>query len=243
MTTDTDPTSLVGTTATDSSGDVLGTVSAVWVDDATGRPSWIGLTEGTHAVPGGDDPVLVAPLDGARTSADRVQLAVPGGLTRQAPRLAGTQRLTPEDELRLRAHYRSDPASGPTSAGDSMVRSEERLTVESVTEPWGRAVLRVETVTEEVMVPVTVTRQRARVEHRPLTPTAGGTRGALPPAEGQVGDWVTLWGEQPVVTVERLPLERVRLRTEWVTTTDTVTEQLAREELTVDTTGDVQPPS
>ena len=44
-----------------------------------------------------------------------------------------------------------------------MTRSEEQLQVSTVVEPWTRAVLRIEEVTEEVLVPVTITRQQARV--------------------------------------------------------------------------------
>lgn len=251
-----EPSSLVGTTATGPDGGVLGTVTAVWLDDATGQPSWVGLTEGAHASPGDDAAVVVAPLDGARTTDGGLRLAVPASLTRGAPRLSATQRLTPEDEVRLRGHYaggRPEGTAGAPTATDAtttdaratdarVTRSEERLTVQRDVVPWGRAVLRVETVTEEVMVPVTVTRQRVRIEHLPLT-TAAASTGSIPPGpEGQATDWVTLWGEQPVVSVERVPVERVRLRTDWVTDQDTITGTLAREEIAVETTGDVAPP-
>ncbi|KQS63976.1 PRC and DUF2382 domain-containing protein [Modestobacter sp. Leaf380] len=236
-----DPASLVGTTATDRDGGVLGTVRAVWLDDATGQPTWVGLADGAHAAAGDDEPVTVVPLADHRSTADGLQLGVDPALTRGAPRLRASQRLSPEDELRFRQHYaRGSDAPGPAAPdalrGPGTVRSEERLSVRSSTVPWSRAVLRVETVTEQVMVPVTVTRQRARVEHLPLTPVsaAGGT---IPPGtEGQATDWVTLWGEQPVVGVERVPLERVRLRTDWVTREDTVRGQLAHEEIAVDVT-------
>lgn len=250
MSTDSDQNPTVGTTATDRDGEVLGTVSAVWLDDASGRATWVGLTAGAHASPTGDDAVVVVPLDGARTTPDRLQLAVEARVAREAPRLGATQRLTPEDELRLRAHYArtagtTDPTpaaapSEPAGATGTMTRSEERLTVQTTVEPWGRAVLRVETVTEEVMVPVRVTRQRARIEHLPLA-TTGGPTAAAPSADGQASEWVTLWGEQPVVTVERVPVERVRLRTGWVSEDRVVSDRLAHEELTVETTGEASP--
>lgn len=142
----------------------------------------------------------------------------------------------------------SDRRPGPTDhavspTGEAMTRSEERLTIGSATVPWTRAVLRIETVTEEVTVPVRITRQRARVEYQPLA--AAGDAAAdkdTTDREGQTTEWVTLWGEQPVVSLERTPLERVRLATEWVTDQQQVQAQLAHEEVTVETTGDVPSP-
>lgn len=242
MTSDSDPHPSVGTTATDRAGEVLGTVTAVWLDDASGRATWVGLADGAHAAPSGEDPVVVVPLTGARTTADRLELAVEAAAMRAAPRLGPTQRLTPEDELRLRAHYAgaAGTATGVGDGDDTMTRSEERLTVSTTVEPWGRAVLRVETVTEEVMVPVRVTRQRARVEHLPPAPT-GGPTGPAPSSDGQTSEWVVLWGEQPVVSLEQVPVERVRLATSWVTEEHVVSDRLAREELDVTTTGEADP--
>jgi stress response protein YsnF len=133
--------------------------------------------------------------------------------------------------------------SGPTT-DTAMTRSEERLTVDTVTEPWTRAVLRIETVTEEVMVPVTITRQQARIEYLPLRATDGsltggradgglddGGLGAPGSRRARASEWVTLYGDQPVVTLERVPVERVRLTTEWVTEEQVVTDRLRHEEI------------
>ena len=149
--------------------------------------------------------------------------------------------------------------AGRGTGDGTMTRSEERITVDSVTEPWARAVLRIEEVTEEVMVPVTITRQQARIEYLPLRGTDGiidrrpgagdGPRGDASPSAGRVGaaadagrdrgdgtgEWVTLYGEQPVVTMERVPIERVRLATSWVTEQRAVSDRVRREEIELTT--------
>ena len=128
-----------------------------------------------------------------------------------------------------------------TAADTAMTRSEEQLQVSTVREPWTRAVLRIEEVTEEVMVPVTITRQQARIEYLPLSPgdrTDATVTAGAPGDERSTstGEWVTLYTEQPAVTLERVPVERVRLRTAWATEETTVTEELRKEQIELTTT-------
>jgi stress response protein YsnF len=233
---------VIGAIADDRDGTALGTVTAVFLDDVTGEPTWVGLTDGVHASPDGGDIALIAPIAGARSTGDHLRLAVPAEAVRSAPPTGRTDRLTPAEEETLRRHYTGggaarEPDRSRDGADTAMTRSEERLAVSSVREPWTRAVLRVETVTEEIMVPVTVTRQQARIEYLPLRPgerTAGDAPAGTGDREGRSTDWVTLYGERPVVTVERGPVERVRLTTAWVTEEQTVTDRLRREEIALE---------
>jgi stress response protein YsnF len=249
---------VVGLIAEDCDGTALGTVTAVYLDDLTGQPTWVGLTDGLHAAPDARDVTIVAPLAAAELTEGRLRLPVPADAVRSAPRPASAERLAPAEVQTLRQHYAVSPdtghrvAAGPvpgaegdtptdagtgTRAGDRpMTRSEERLRVESVREPWTRAVLRVDTVTEEVLVPVTVTRQRARIEYLPLQAAEGAATPDLSgdDRETRSTDWVTLYGDQPVVTVQRAPVERVRLTTSWVTEEQSVTQRLRREEIALD---------
>ncbi|SDY44302.1 protein of unknown function [Modestobacter sp. DSM 44400] len=236
---------VIGAIADDRDGTALGTVTAVFLDDVTGEPTWVGLTDGLHAAPDSADIAIVAPIVGAESSGGRLRLTVPAEAVQTAPRPAATDRLSPAEEETLRRHYSGGGTYAPGGVADtgdgSMTRSEERLRVESVREPWARAVLRVDTVTEEVMVPVTVTRQVARIEYLPLRGTeeaAGEGRAAADLADSDRSDrstgWVTLYSDQPVVTVERAPAERVRLTTSWVTEEETVTDRLRREEIALE---------
>ena len=122
-----------------------------------------------------------------------------------------------------------------------MTLVEEQLQVSTVVEPWTRAVLRIEEVTEEVLVPVTVTRQQARIEYLPLNPHQGARTPGEPSEPGaeratSTSEWVTLYTEQPSVTLQRLPAERVRLTTAWVTEETSFSEELRREQVDLSTT-------
>ncbi len=245
---------VIGAIADDRDGRPLGTVTAVFVDDVTGRPTWVGLTDGLHAAPDADDVAIVAPITDAQFADGRLRLAVAGEAVRSSPRPGAPDRLSPAEEVTLQQHYagsRPDAAAAVPDertvelagrAGDgTMTRSEEQFTVRSVTEPWTRAVLRVEEVSEEVMVPVTITRQQARIEYLPLRPEdrtgEPGDRDDADRADraGRSTGWVTLYADQPVVTLERAPVERVRLATSWVTEEMPVSGRLRREEVELST--------
>jgi stress response protein YsnF len=126
-----------------------------------------------------------------------------------------------------------------------MVRSEERLVVgtESVATTRARIVKYV--VTEEVQITVPIRREEIRIEEVPIdapdlpgesliddgrhvADVPGSAVGSGLPSE------IILHTERPVVTVEVVPVERVRLRTEVVQGQETVTEQVQREQIAVD---------
>ncbi|GAB3353930.1 PRC and DUF2382 domain-containing protein [Modestobacter lapidis] len=236
---------VIGAIADDRDGKPLGTVTAVFVDDVTGRPTWVGLTDGLHAAPDATAVAIVAPITDARLGDGRLRLTVAADAVHSSPRPGAPDRLSPAEEVRLQEHYagRTGIGIGTDRAGTvgdrAMTRSEERFSVQSVTEPWTRAVLRIEEVTEEVMVPVTVTRQQARIEYLPLRPTDGradaDTGDAADDRRERATEWVTLYGDQPVVTMERAPLERVRLATSWVTEELPVGGELRHEEVELTT--------
>ncbi|MGY1838787.1 MULTISPECIES: PRC and DUF2382 domain-containing protein [unclassified Modestobacter] len=254
MTSDSAPPPVIGAIVDDRDGTPLGTVTAVFLDDVTGQPTWIGLTEGLHAAPDDEEVPTIAPMAGAELTGGRLHLTVPVTAVRSAPRVARPDHLSPEEEAVLQEHYRlgevagtgpaverpgTTPPAGHASADGAMTRSEEQLQVDTVIEPWTRAVLRIEEVSEEVMVPVTVTRQRARIEYLPVRP---GDRpdgdATIDPGSERTGEWVTLYGERPVVSVEREPIERVRLATSWTTEQHEVGDQLRREQVELTTVQD-----
>jgi stress response protein YsnF len=143
-----------------------------------------------------------------------------------------------------------------------MTRSEEQLRVGTEQVATTRVRLVKYVVTEEVQVTVPIRREEIRVEQVPidapdpgpgesLTPvggTAGG--GAVPGTTTGTGsgagtgtglgtglpEEIVLHAERPVVNVEVVPVERVRLRTELVEGQERITEQLQREQIVVDQT-------
>jgi hypothetical protein len=236
---------VIGAIADDRDGNALGTITTIFLDDATERPSWVGLTEGLHATTG--DVPVIAPVSEAEFADGRLRLTVSADAVRTAPRVSRPDRLSPAEETMLREHYREHSgalAGAPrldAATDGAMTRSEEQLQVSMLVQPWTRAVLRIEEVTEEVMVPVTITRQQARIEYLPLT-TAGDVdtaeEAAAPGAQRPTSTtgWVTLWSEQPTVTLERVPAERVRLSTTWAAEETTVSAQLRSEQVELTTT-------
>jgi stress response protein YsnF len=141
-------------------------------------------------------------------------------------------------------------ATGPDGA---MTRTEEQLLVDTEQVATTRARLVKYVVTEEVQITVPIRREEIRVEQVPIDAvdepgeslsdtgpaleSTGTTDGALSGA-GTAGSGlpseIILHTERPVVTVEVIPTERVRLRTELVQGQETVTEQVQREQIVVD---------
>jgi stress response protein YsnF len=127
--------------------------------------------------------------------------------------------------------HRLDPAD-PVE----LIRSEERLVVTTEAVPVRRAVLRVETTTEEVMVPVTLTRQHVRLEYVDVEPADAVPVPTERLLDGAVGDWLVLTADEPVVGTRPVPTERVRLVTSWVSAEQQIQVELAHEDVSVDTT-------
>ena len=132
----------------------------------------------------------------------------------------------------------------------AMVRSEERLLVGTERVATTRARLVKYVVTEEVQITVPIRREEIRIEEVPLdAPDAApgeslvvedpaGARsssGGHGVADG-LPEEIVLHTERPVVSVEVVPVERVRLRTETVQGQETVTERVQREQIVVDET-------
>ena len=108
-------------------------------------------------------------------------------------------------------------------------------------------------VTEEVQITVPIRREEIRVEEVPVDApepgpgesllTTDGTAGTapttspIPAVTGALPEEIVLHAERPVVTVEVVPVERVRLRTEVVTGTEQVSDRVQREQIVVDESG------
>ncbi|MCA0147017.1 PRC-barrel domain-containing protein [Blastococcus sp. LR1] len=123
------------------------------------------------------------------------------------------------------------PNPAPASDG-AMVRSEERLRVSTELVPERRVRVVKYVVTEEVQVTVPIRREEIRIEELPLGATDGVPAGSL--AAGTLPEEIVLHTERPVIGVEVVPVERVRLRTELVQSQETVSGQVRREQVVVD---------
>jgi uncharacterized protein (TIGR02271 family) len=122
--------------------------------------------------------------------------------------------------------------SGPTT-DEAMTRSEENLRVGTETVQTGRARLRKHVVTEQQQVTVPVTREEVTLEREPITETNRG-EAYDGPAISEEEHEVTLHAERPVVDVEAVAVERVRLGKDTVTEQETVGGEVRKEEIELD---------
>jgi stress response protein YsnF len=135
----------------------------------------------------------------------------------------------------------ADGEAGPVATEGGMVRSEERLRVGTERVATTRARLVKYVVTEEVQITVPIRREEIRVEEVPLDapdPDPGESLLDGGPADSDPGlpDEIVLHVERPVVGVEVVPVERVRLHTETVQGQERVAEQVQREQIAVEET-------
>jgi stress response protein YsnF len=179
--------------------------------------------------------------------ADEEMLRRHYGLTGGAPADTGVADAEPAAPAGPRPGARTaadDTTVVPPSDG-AMTRSEEQLRVDTERVAATRARLVKYVVTEDVQITVPIRREEIRVEQVPVDAEDGdwageslevpaGTPGSSTSASGGLPDEIILHTERPVVTVEVVPVERVRLRTELVQGQETVTEQVQREQIAVD---------
>ena len=177
-------------------------------------------TAGTAQAPAGDD----------TTTRDLSQLPAdqsPGG-TRQDT--VGVDRPAAGDQT---MPVSAVPTPPPTDG--AMTRSEEQLRV--VTERYAAKRVRVVkyVVTEEVQITVPIRREEIRIEEIPLDDGAPAPTGVLDAVgTGGLPETIVLHTERPVVSTEVVPVERVRLRTEWVQEQRQVRDEVRRERIDVD---------
>ncbi len=116
---------------------------------------------------------------------------------------------------------------------DAMTRSEERLRVGVARQEAGRARLRKYVVTEQQTANVQVSHEELRIEREPIT-EANRDRAYDGPAISEEVHEVVLHEEHAVVDKEVVPVERIRLGKEVVTETETVSEQVRKEQIELD---------
>ncbi len=258
MLNDTDVQSLMGSAVHDSSGEKIGKVGQVYLDDNSGAPEWVTVSTGLFGTKESFVPVAQGSFaDGVLT------VPVAKDSVKDAPRIDEDGHLSPEQESELYRHYglshgdgdeqhttsmdqdvpvdtdRAGDAgvvgrdtSGPTT-DDAMTRSEERLNVGTESVQTGKARLRKHVVTETQTVQVPVSREEVRIEREPITDDSRGDAlagGDLTEEEHEI----TLTEERAVVSKETVPVERVRLGTETVSDSQEVSADVRSEQIEVD---------
>jgi uncharacterized protein (TIGR02271 family) len=189
-----------------------------------------GTTAGTTTAGTATAGTTTAPVGDDTTTRDLSQL--PGD-----HRAGGTEQDTVSIDREAARDQTVPVAAVPTppTTDGAMTRSEEqlRVTMERYAAKRVRVVKYV--VTEEVQVTVPIRREEIRIEEIPLGDGAPATAGALDTAgTGGLPETIVLHTERPVVGTEVVPVERVRLRTEWVQEHVQVRDQVRRERVDVD---------
>ncbi|OUM43832.1 YsnF/AvaK domain-containing protein [Arthrobacter sedimenti] len=240
-------------------GAVLGPMGQLYVDDATGEPSWV--TVATHKI---GNPESFAPLNGATLDGHDVRLPYTHAKVYDSPKMSQDGHLSPEEEQHLLRYYglmapkdddvvtnarTSDaaPIRPQTSRpeGDyAMTRSEEQLRVSTEIRETERVRLVKRVVTEDVTMTVQIRREELVVERVPVkdgTPFYDDGKGSYTDAERERlysavetafnGDSVevVLYEEKPRVEMDIVPIERVRVRRDVHTQDEVVGGQVRKE--------------
>ena len=249
----------IGHTVVDSSGDKIGKVSDIYLDDVTGAPEWLAVKTGLLG-----NRTNFVPLTGAAPNGDDLQGRFEKGQVTDAPSAEADGHLSQSEEATLYEHYGltytesysdsglsdgdagrvvdvdegADVArdtSGP-STDAAMTRSEEELRAGTRTTEAGRVRLRKHIVTEDQQVTVPVQREQVEVIREPISAENRDSAMSGPDLSEEEAEMV-LHEEQVVVEKTVVPKERVRLDKDVVTEQETVDAQVRKE--VIETEGDV----
>ncbi|STC68913.1 PRC and DUF2382 domain-containing protein [Corynebacterium pilosum] len=241
-------TDLSNATAYDANGDKIGSVSDVFINDATGRPDFIEVNTGLF----GTGSSLV-PLTGHSLREGEIHLPFAKERIQDAPNVQDPTALSvDEKEAYLRYYGLAEPAAEVAAGtGDrreahapadaALIRSEERLNVSKRRRPAERVVLRKYVVEETQTIEVPVRREEYRIEREPITDdaVAGSGDASSGGGEDRVDEEsasLVIYEERVKIEKEIVPVERVTLCKEIVRDTATVSEDVAKERIEAEET-------
>ncbi|MBM7173166.1 PRC and DUF2382 domain-containing protein [Streptomyces sp. G44] len=121
----TNPDALKGLTAYDRTGEKIGSIERVYLDDRTGRPEWVTVKTGMFGMK-----ESFVPLAGARLRGDDLHVTATKEAVKEAPRVDADQHLDPGQEHELYAHYGlarpgTAPGMAPTGTGTGTAGTQE----------------------------------------------------------------------------------------------------------------------
>jgi len=248
----------------DNSGNKIGSVGQLYLDDRTENPSWVTVKTGLFGMSETFVPLTEASYDGGDLRVPYTKDEV-----KDAPRVDPGSHLSPEEEDRLYRHYNlangtrdanfSDTRTGTAGtytgdAGTRGVTDRDRLTDRDTA---GRGTDDAMTRSEEQLHVGTERHETGRARLRKYVVTENVTRTVPvtreevrverePITDRNVGDAmsgpdlredeheVTLHEERPVVDKETVPVERVRLEKDTVTDQETVSDEVRKERIEAD---------
>jgi uncharacterized protein (TIGR02271 family) len=199
----------------DAGGDPVGELEAVYYDDETGEPVWLGVRTASEP-----RRRVLAPVRGAAVDGDALRLPHERGAV-EASAAVEEESIHADAERELRAHYGLPP---------ELTRYEEELEPRAETEEAGavRVRKRVETDAVEEQVPREV--EQAEVERVPVEGEDSGLVETLP--DGSVS--IPVFEEELVVTKRLVVRERVIVRKETTVEQETVATELRKERVEIE---------
>lgn len=242
---------IIGADVIDATGDKIGSVGQVFLDDQTNQPTWVTVNTGFF----GTKETFI-PLQGASNDGDVIRVGYEKAFVKDAPNVdIDNGHLSPEEEQELYRYYSLEQGVAGRDRDRDLVGDvdrtrdvdvdrrvdgevdatarEERLNVGTEHVEAGRARIRKYVTTEQQQVTVPVQKERLVVEREAADgrPVAGG----IDTDRGEVIDEeITLREERPVVSKETVESERVRVGTETVTENQVVQGEVAREHIEVE---------
>ncbi|MBW5423021.1 DUF2382 domain-containing protein [Streptomyces sp. BG9H] len=110
----TNPDALKGLTAYDRTGEKIGSIERVYLDDRSGRPEWVTVKTGLFGMK-----ESFVPLAGARLRGDDLHVTATKEAVKEAPRVDADQHLDPGQEHELYAHYGLTRPGAATGTGNA----------------------------------------------------------------------------------------------------------------------------
>jgi len=254
---------VIGQTLSTEDGTKIGKIGQVYVDEVHDQPEWItvntglfgtnesfvplaeaSMTDGGLRVPYTKETIKDAPnvgADGHLSEAEERELyehynvpyTTEGSTFADTSRLGGNTTRTGQYSDTAATDRTAYAETAERTAPDGMTRSEERLDVGTEQVEAGRARLRkwVETETQHVEVPVRT--EKARLVTEPITDANRGDAFDGPQIREDEHE-VILNAERPVVQVEAVPVERVRLDKTVEESRETVQEDVRKERIALE---------
>ena len=199
----------------DASGDPVGELEAVYYDDETGEPVWIGVRTAVEP-----RRRVLAPVRGAEVDGNAVRLAHARAMVEESATVE-EESIEAGPERELRAYYGLPP---------ELTRYEEELLPRAETEEAGSVRVRKRVETDAVEEQVSRQVEQAELERVPVEGEDSGLVETLP--DGSVS--IPVFEEELVVTKRLVVRERVIVRKETTVAQETVASELRKERVEIE---------
>jgi uncharacterized protein (TIGR02271 family) len=135
MTSTFDPQTLIGKTAVDNSGDKIGKIGQVYLDDRTGEPAWVTVSTGLFGTRESFAPLQDAQVAGG----DEVTLAVSKAQVKDAPNVSDDGHIGDDEQAQLYRYYSQFGLGSRTDTNTSEYATTDTGTTDTATTNTGYA--------------------------------------------------------------------------------------------------------